>query len=225
MAMGNAEDQKRYGWCKRTGAWVPRDEMLGLHVQIFDATGGKERFTIRLHPEAHRVFTDELRGLEWENVLRTHAELVAEGAPIAEVKVGMTDTAAWYGTRRLESEDEILVARALLRPALRARSFADLEEYLRRVSERVGGEALCEAVRGSVGKFPRWDDGIVDIGEYTRSGSLYSDVAFSADEAEILILRIQNDGDVKVLRADHDRGEAVMRARGRLPEDPASLTR
>lgn len=217
------EDQRRYGWCKRTGAWVLRDEMLGMHIQIFDAAGEVERVTIRLHPEAHRILADELRALGWENVLRTRAELVAESAPIAEVLSGATDTAAWYDTRRA-AEDERMVARALLRPALRARSMEGLEVALRYAADRVGGEVLYNATQETLARLPRWDAEIVSLAEYNGGGNLYMDLAVSADEAEVLVLRVSgHDKKAEIVRVDHDRGEAIMRSRGLLRDGSEAI--
>jgi hypothetical protein len=224
--MTASEDLKRYGWCKRTGAWVARDDMLGMHVKIFAADGTEEHVTIRLHPEAHRNLAAEVRSLAWVNDLRTRAELEAEGAPIAEVDAGATDTAAWYGQRRSAEEDNRVVARALMRTVLRARDMDELEGALARVAERASGEALFEAMQEARSLVPRWDENLVEIALFDdKSATSYTDLAVSADDGEVLFLRLDGEGKLRVLRADHDRSEAIMRARGKLREGPRALTR
>lgn len=210
------EGQRMMGWCKRTGAWVSRDAMLGLSIKVFGADGAVDQFTIRLHPEAHAALAAELRGLAWDNRMRTRADLEAEGAPIAEVTLAApTDTASWYA-----AQDERLVTRAVLRPAARARTMQDLWRIVMAAAARVAPNALWEVLAEERGRLPRWDAGVVDLASYDGETVL----ALSADDGEVLVLE-RSSGGVRAALVEHDSGEAVARARGALVGEPPSLTR
>jgi hypothetical protein len=204
---------------------VARDDMLGIHVKIFRGDRSEEHITIRLHPEAHRALAEHLRDMAWVNDLRTRSELEAEGATIVPSDMGATDTAAWYAERQQEAEENRAVARVLMRSVLRATSLDDLEAALAHAAQRVDGEALFDAMREGRGLVPRWDERLVDLEGRDEVADGWASVVLSADEAEVLVLRLGSDGRTLVLREDHDRGEAILRARGVIQGGPPSLTR
>ena len=61
----------KYGFCKLTERWVPRDDMLGINVKLFDADNSEERVIIRLSPEGWLKMSKVLKLLRWDNVLLT----------------------------------------------------------------------------------------------------------------------------------------------------------
>ena len=232
--MGAIEDQRRYGWCVRTGAWVPRDAMLGAHVKLFGADGREEHVTVRLHPEAHAQFAEEIRALSWQphRELHTRADLVAAGERVLDLEIGSTDTAAWYEAQRARVEDDALVAQALLRPLLRAQDLTDLMgRALAAVATSgrspLAAEAWVAAVRALRGKLPRWDGGVLDFGAWPVTAEGWEgreEYPISADEAEVAVLVVQGDT-VRVERIEHDAGERAMRALGKLTAEPQAITR
>jgi hypothetical protein len=68
----------KYGFCKASGAWVPRDEMLGLNIKAFDADNNEQRIQIRLSEDEWKRLVQMLKTLTWENDLRTAEQLRAE---------------------------------------------------------------------------------------------------------------------------------------------------
>ena len=67
----------KFGFCKRTNAWVPRDSMLGINVKAYDENNDEKRIQIRLSPEAWEQVVTELCSIEWENILKTEDEIPA----------------------------------------------------------------------------------------------------------------------------------------------------
>jgi hypothetical protein len=208
--------------------------MLGGHVKIFHPDGAVEQITVRLHPEAHARWAEEVRALSWEphRGLRTRAELEAEGAPLVEVTAAASDTAAWWAAQRARVEDDALVAAARLRPVLRARS---LDEVMHAAMAAVDVEqgrgvdpgAWVAAVRALQPKVPRWDAGVVDLAAWPVTPAGWTDreeYAVSADAAEVVVLVVAG-GAVHVERIEHDQSEAAMRATGRLVAEPHAVTR
>ena len=65
----------KYGFCKASKEWIPRDEMLGLNVKAFDADNQEFRIKIRLAPEEWERLVEMLEALAWENDLKTGEQL------------------------------------------------------------------------------------------------------------------------------------------------------
>ena len=69
----------KYGFCKWSKKWVPRDEMLGINAKVFDEDNQEERVTLRLSPEAHADIAHMLRENAWDNELKTEEDLRSIG--------------------------------------------------------------------------------------------------------------------------------------------------
>lgn len=67
-------EHKKYGYCKASKRWVPRDSMLGLNVKVFDLDNEEHRIQLRLSHAEWVKLVDKLKGLEWENDLRVEGE-------------------------------------------------------------------------------------------------------------------------------------------------------
>ena len=65
----------KFGFCKRTNAWVPRDSMLGINVKAYNENNDEKRIQIRLSPEAWEQVVSELETIAWENNLKTESEI------------------------------------------------------------------------------------------------------------------------------------------------------
>ncbi len=69
------ERERKYGYCKMTSRWVPRDEMTGVTVKVYLHDGSEDRVPIRLSKEAVPLFMDFVKNLTWDNQLITADEL------------------------------------------------------------------------------------------------------------------------------------------------------
>lgn len=69
------ERERKYGFCKMTSQWVPRDEMTGVTVKVYLHDGTEERIPIRLSKDAVPDFMSFVRNLTWDNQLITADEL------------------------------------------------------------------------------------------------------------------------------------------------------
>ena len=68
-------EHRKYGYCKASERWVPRDDMLGINVKLFDENNHEERVMIRLSPHEWDRLRGMLKSLEWDNRLKTEGEL------------------------------------------------------------------------------------------------------------------------------------------------------
>jgi hypothetical protein len=217
-----------------TEAWVPRDAMLGAHVKLFHEDGVVEHVTIRLHPEAHAAFAEQIRAVAFDRLLRTRADLQEAGERMVDVEVGATDTAAWRAAQVARAEDEQLVVQALLRPLLRARDLSDImrvatKALYSRARGTVTADAWVSAVRALRPRIPRWDADVLDLDgwpwpERLEGKAQCEEYGVSADPDEVVLLVVEGE-DVHVERVEHDRSEAVQRARGVLTGGPTAVTR
>lgn len=66
---------RRYGYCKVSEKWVPRDEMVGATFKMYASNGKEERIPVRLSVEGMEKLKSVMKGYEWENDLRTAEEL------------------------------------------------------------------------------------------------------------------------------------------------------
>ena len=71
------ERYRRYGYCKATHEWVPRDEMVGATFKVYGSDGKEERIPIRLSVAGMDKLKRMMREYEWDNDLRTAEELSA----------------------------------------------------------------------------------------------------------------------------------------------------
>ncbi len=65
-----------YGFCVGCGQWIPRDEMLSIHLNLFDAHNQKE---VVRHRYCVGCFTREREralSLKWDHVVVTEQELL-----------------------------------------------------------------------------------------------------------------------------------------------------
>ena len=69
---------RRYGYCKVSQKWVPRDEMVGATFKVYASNGVEERVPLRLSTEGMAKLRAVMKGYEWDNDLRTAEELEAE---------------------------------------------------------------------------------------------------------------------------------------------------
>jgi hypothetical protein len=69
---------RRYGYCKVSEKWIPRDEMVGATFKVYGSNGIEERVPLRLSPEGMDKLREMMKGYEWDNDLRTAEELGAE---------------------------------------------------------------------------------------------------------------------------------------------------
>ena len=65
----------KYGFCKLCETWVPRDEMLSVNISVYDAENNEEKIRVRVCPPCQKVFKFDLKGLEWDNNLKTEGEI------------------------------------------------------------------------------------------------------------------------------------------------------
>lgn len=72
-------DHTNYGQCRACMRWWPRDEMLSINIEIFDATNTLDRVRLRLCPACHGQTSANMRQMNWKNELRTEGELRAAG--------------------------------------------------------------------------------------------------------------------------------------------------
>lgn len=69
----------RFGKCRACEEWVLRDEMLAIHVDIYDRDNKKQLVKLRFCETCWEEEKKELEEMEWDNVLHTHDELVSLG--------------------------------------------------------------------------------------------------------------------------------------------------
>ena len=69
------KDDRNYGFCKYSGRWVPRDNLISVNVKGYGADNQEEKVRIRLARSAHAEFWALIQSLEWDGVLRTRDEL------------------------------------------------------------------------------------------------------------------------------------------------------
>lgn len=72
-------DRTKYGYCRLTRRWVPRDEMRSINAKVFALDGSYQIVRLRLSPEGFREIMDLLESLRWDGVLRERWELEASG--------------------------------------------------------------------------------------------------------------------------------------------------
>lgn len=76
----------KFGFCRASERWVPRDEMLSINVKVYNAKNEETRIPIRLSADSHERFVAWLATYEWDNELRTGSELsdadVTPGEPL-----------------------------------------------------------------------------------------------------------------------------------------------
>jgi hypothetical protein len=70
---------KRYGFCKATSRWVPRDEMVGASLKVFRYDGSVHRIPLRFSREGMDSFVEMVSKNEWENQLMEEDELEDHG--------------------------------------------------------------------------------------------------------------------------------------------------
>lgn len=91
-------DHTKYGVCKGCNNWKKRDDMLSINVDVYDENQRKEIVRIRLCPECHEKFAEEIKRHEWDNRLMSEAELRSD-VELAE-KLGLEfDTSNVRDTR------------------------------------------------------------------------------------------------------------------------------
>jgi hypothetical protein len=73
-----SERFRRYGYCKVSRKWVPRDEMVGATFKIYGSNGKEERVPVRLSVDGMEKLRTMMKDYEWDNDLRTAEELEAE---------------------------------------------------------------------------------------------------------------------------------------------------
>ena len=66
----DAGSKRKYGFCKRTGAWVPRDAMYSIHCKVND-----KYIALRFAPEAHEDFVARLRELHMNTMRSIHCKV------------------------------------------------------------------------------------------------------------------------------------------------------
>lgn len=70
---------KRYGFCKATGKWVPRDEMVGASLKVFQYDGSVRRIPLRFSRDGMDSFVEMVAMNEWGNELLEEDELEERG--------------------------------------------------------------------------------------------------------------------------------------------------
>lgn len=216
----------RYGYCKRSKAWVLRDAMLGLHVKAFGADGREEHLTIRLAPSAHADFMDRLRALTWENNLRTREDLEAGSEPIIDVMpIAPTDTALWYLGRHVD-DDEAIVAKTMVRSLSKAQSLGEIEQQIRQIGGKVRPSALFLAAKELKKRIPRWDhevltpreEQILTDREVMQAHTIEA-LVLSADLDQVVVLELGQFGHEEFLKVhviDHGLSQLAHQRLGRL---------
>lgn len=70
----------KYGYCHYLKKWVQRDSMLGINVRFYNGDNEQTTVRLRLSPEGWNTLINAAVPADWDNVLKTKAELDAEGA-------------------------------------------------------------------------------------------------------------------------------------------------
>ena len=88
------KDKTKYGFCRLTKRWVPRDEMRSINAKVFAPDGSYEIVRLRLSPEGFREIVSLIDGLRWDGILRERWELEESGdlLPIEPGPVAETGT-------------------------------------------------------------------------------------------------------------------------------------
>ena len=73
------DKERKYGFCKWTKEWVPRDEMYGATVKYYNRDGSEIRFSLRFSKDGWDEFMAQISPLQWQNDLRTAEELRLQG--------------------------------------------------------------------------------------------------------------------------------------------------
>jgi hypothetical protein len=74
------ERERKYGYCKMTSQWVPRDEMTGVTIKVYAHDGSEQRVPIRLSKEALPKFMDYIKNLAWDGNLISAEEMREKSA-------------------------------------------------------------------------------------------------------------------------------------------------
>lgn len=62
-------EQTMYGRCGLCNRWVPRDEMLSVHVDFYDEDNKREVIRQRLCPPCWRAEKDRVRETRWDRLV------------------------------------------------------------------------------------------------------------------------------------------------------------
>jgi hypothetical protein len=228
------KSEVKYGYCKRTQAWVPRDAMQGIGIQVYGLDGVDEKFTLRLAPEAHADMVARLRELQWDRVLKTRTELEAEGARIEDLELEeLAETEVWYRSRHGVAETNQRVAHEALKDLLTATSLDEQKDIVTKAMPRFDTEAFMEALREM--KVPRWDRGVARQADPVRlfQAALLPNytvvdahmVSANLDEALIVAIVECESGSLSIETCvlDHGLSELAHRAAGKLQDDGSQV--
>jgi hypothetical protein len=69
----------KFGFCRASRSWVPRDEMMSINVRVYDAENNEVRIPVRLSADEHWKLVDMLEELRWDNQLETTESLKDRG--------------------------------------------------------------------------------------------------------------------------------------------------
>lgn len=72
-------EHTKYGFCHYLQRWVRRDTMLGVNIRFYNADNEQTTIKLRLSPEGWQDLIDKATPANWDNQLKTKAELDAEG--------------------------------------------------------------------------------------------------------------------------------------------------
>ena len=68
----------KYGYCHYIKKWVQRDKMLGINVRFYNGDNEQTTVRLRLSPQGWNELIDMAQPANWDNVLKTKAELEEE---------------------------------------------------------------------------------------------------------------------------------------------------
>jgi hypothetical protein len=77
--------ERRYGFCKYSKEWVPRDEMYGATIKFYGRDGSEQRIPLRFSKEGMQAFLEDMQKYEWVNDLHTAQDLRDQGLLVEPV--------------------------------------------------------------------------------------------------------------------------------------------
>lgn len=126
----------KYGCCTMCGRWVPRDEMMTMNVDSFDARSNKEIIRLRPCPKCSNEMLVKLRRLEWDHILKTEIEIRADArlAALADLEYdpGLEGEAEKVRRESMAIEADVRARREAVKLKRRAEESDDSEGALRK---------------------------------------------------------------------------------------------
>jgi hypothetical protein len=69
------DEKRRYGFCTGHGGWVPRDEMLGIHVHVYKTRDERDVVRFRFCPDCFAEVVNRMQDMAWDGVIATEKDL------------------------------------------------------------------------------------------------------------------------------------------------------